>query len=86
MYHNYFENSYARELLAKSIPCDMVYNNSVLVSAEEVDAIKNNLLYISYKDIQEPKEMPYIFISYDRILKYIDETVNYILNSGILYV
>jgi len=78
IYHNYFKDSYVRDLLLKSIPCEQFS----LVTAEEVTAIKNNLLHEAYKDAPEPKEMKYVFVSYDRVIKYIDETVNYII--GIL--
>jgi len=82
IYHNYFKDSHVRELLSKSIPNEQF----LLVTAEEVEAIKNNLLYIAYKDAPEPKEIDYIFVSYDRTIKYIDETVSYIKNTGILNV
>ena len=80
IYHQFFKGKYLRELLAKSIPC----GQDQLVTAEEVDALKNNLLYVAYKDAPEPKEMEYIFVSYDRVVKYMDETVDYIM--GILNV
>ena len=80
IYHKHFKDSYVRELLIKSIPCE----HFSLVTAEEVEAIKNNLLYKAYKDAPPPKEMNYIFVSYGRVIKYIDETVKYIISTGIL--
>jgi len=51
-----------------------------LVSLEEVDAIKNNIVHEHFKDSVEDLNYKYKFISLDQTINFIHDTADYILN------
>jgi len=64
-------------LLKKAVAFDI----DNLVTAEEVTAIQNNILYENYKDIEAPPPRDYAYVSFDETLEFIDRAAEFCENA-----
>lgn len=78
LYYNLYKASNIPKLLALSTPKDM----PELVSAEEIAAIKHNLLYEQYNSYAEeiPPHEEYTYVSYDDVMGFIEGASAFCLN------
>jgi len=74
LYLAYVKDSKIERLLAMAEPCDM----PGLVSAKEIHAIRDNILYENYKGRVPFKSHEYAFVTYDETLEYIAKTADFI--------
>lgn len=78
IYHELYKNSEIIELLQKSIPAEL----PSLVSFEEVEAIKHNLLNQQYNNIPtEYSTDSCTYLTYERTLEFIEETACFCLQK-----
>jgi len=74
LYHEYYKNSRIPELLKDTTAKDMPN----LVAAEEIHAIRDNILYVQYKDAPPPSQMDYLYVNFDEVLDFIQEAARYV--------
>jgi len=71
LYMSYVQGTKIEQLLANAVPCDM----PGLALAEEILAIRDNILYENYKGRTPAAGFEYSFVTYDDMLSFIAETV-----------
>ena len=81
LYLAHVKGSRIERLLAMAEPCDM----PGLVSAEEVRAIRDNILYENYKGRVPAASHEYTFVTYDETLEYIAKTADFIDGMQIVF-
>ena len=74
LYLSRFKGGKIERLLADAKPSDM----PALVSAAEINAIRDNILYENYNGRRANFSHKYEFISHDETLKFIDEAADFI--------
>jgi len=74
IYHTFFKDSKIRRLLQAAAPQGI----AGLVTAEEVQAIQDNLLHVSYKNVPPTADTTDCFyVTYEQTLEIIDESVSF---------
>ena len=77
LYHRLYRSSGIESRLADAIARDV----PGLVTAEEIYAIRDNLLHDYYKDATVlPQEAPYTFVTYDEVIQFIKDAAEYSAN------
>ena len=71
LYLSYVQDTEIERLLTKALPCDM----PGLATAEEICAIRGNILHENYKGRMPAKAFEYSYVTYDDMLDFIEETV-----------
>ena len=74
LYLTYVKGSRIERLLAMAEPFDM----PGLVSAKEICAIRDNILYENYKGRVPTADYEYTFVTYDETLEFIEKSVDFI--------